>query len=117
MRSHDYDCTTTEAPSCGSAGVGGDDEDDVGVRRDNYVYYAKAMGLKCLAFGLGAYLACQTLDVATRMWLADWTSRGDFSSQEEQEEEEMDFITVYGVLGVSQALAYLLAVLLVNKNP
>jgi ABC-type multidrug transport system fused ATPase/permease subunit len=83
-----------------------------GVTADNYIYYAKYLGMTALVLGLIGFVVSQVFEVAAKFWLASWT----FNEEKGNFHADNDFIIVYGSLGVCQALAFLAAVLQINQR-
>ena len=58
----------------------------------------------------------QAFEVASKLWLAAYTSKEGLNPGADHQTQENDFIVIYGGLGLCQALAYLAAVLQVYSG-
>lgn len=87
------------------------------VTTENYLYYIRSMGIFGISVALLGYLTSQAFEVASKLWLAAWTSKQQQTMLVQTSlNEEDNFILVYGTLGISQAFSYLAAVLISNRR-
>ena len=95
-----------------------DNADDMvfeSVTLDNYLYYLRSMGFAGILFSLLGYILTQTFDVLSKVWLANWTASEGHENEAREEEEEGNFIIIFGAFGICQAVSFLVGVIQCNK--
>ena len=86
------------------------------ITAENYLFYLRSLGIVGILAAVLFYILCQIFEIASKVWLASWTSQATAESNSEHFEEESHFVFIYGTLGLCQAVAYLAAVLQVNNR-